>query len=315
MEAIALFKITTLLSNKFVKECLVSNSAIERSLLESLNAYVKHFETPNTREDLLAIASSILTFQQKQEKLAIAPDLSEALIQQVVTQFKVETIVNSIVDSTTETLIKEVNQWRQSLESQVLNTLNAYVQNFLSERTLNLTETILSIIPLVEYVQLRKSQAESLIQGVISKFDLQTVLEPVIDPKFLAIAQKLSELLKFGSLEELLKKTLLGDQTLINNTLENVTESLVNNELSKILGNNSLQFNIDLDSQQLMVKQVTLKLNVMQSSAPPSKSNQEIAKQVDDEIEKLRKLIQEKRGVVDISKPTIFGELQVGIPK
>ena len=293
----------------------MSNSAIERSLLESLNAYVKHFETPNTREDLLAIASSILTFQQKQEKLAIAPDLSEALIQQVVTQFKVETIVNSIVDSTTETLIKEVNQWRQSLESQVLNTLNAYVQNFLSERTLNLTETILSIIPLVEYVQLRKSQAESLIQGVISKFDLQTVLEPVIDPKFLAIAQKLSELLKFGSLEELLKKTLLGDQTLINNTLENVTESLVNNELSKILGNNSLQFNIDLDSQQLMVKQVTLKLNVMQSSAPPSKSNQEIAKQVDDEIEKLRKLIQEKRGVVDISKPTIFGELQVGIPK
>ena len=50
----------------------MSNSAIERSLLESLNAYVKHFETPNTREDLLAIASSILTFQQKQGSLAIA---------------------------------------------------------------------------------------------------------------------------------------------------------------------------------------------------------------------------------------------------
>lgn len=40
----------------------MSNSAIKRSLLESLNAYVKHFETPNTREDLLAIAGSILTF-------------------------------------------------------------------------------------------------------------------------------------------------------------------------------------------------------------------------------------------------------------
>ena len=33
----------------------MTNSAVERSLLESLNAYVKHFETPNTREDLLAI--------------------------------------------------------------------------------------------------------------------------------------------------------------------------------------------------------------------------------------------------------------------
>ena len=38
------------------------NSAVERSLLESLNAYVKHFEIPKTPEDLLAIASSILTF-------------------------------------------------------------------------------------------------------------------------------------------------------------------------------------------------------------------------------------------------------------
>ena len=287
---------------------------IERSLLESLNAYVKHFETPNTYEDLGAIASSILTFQQKQGSLAIAPDLSEALIQQVVNQFKVETVVNSIVDSTTETLIKEVNQWRQSLENQVLNTLNAYVQNFLSGRTLDLSETILSIIPLVENVQIRKSQAESLIQGVISKFDLQTVLEPVIDAKFLAIAQKLSELLQFGNLEEMLRNTILADQTLLNSTVENATESLVNNELSKILGNDSLQFNIDLDSQQLMVKQVTLKLNVMQSSAPPSKSNKEIATQVDNEIEKLRKLIQGKREVVDISKPTIFGELEVGTP-
>ena len=141
------------------------------------------------------------------------------------------------------------------------------------------------------------------------------MLEPVIDAKFLAIAQKLSELLQFGNLEEMLRNTILADQTLLNSTVENATESLVNNELSKIIGNDSLQFNIDLDSQQLMVKQVTLKLNVMQSSAPLSKSNKEIATQVDDEIEKLRKLIQGNREVVDISKPTLLGELEVGTPK
>ena len=50
----------------------MTNNDIERSLLESLNSYVKHFETPNTRKDLLAIASSILTFKQKQGSLAIA---------------------------------------------------------------------------------------------------------------------------------------------------------------------------------------------------------------------------------------------------
>jgi hypothetical protein len=36
----------------------------ERSLLDSLQAYVNRFETPNSREDLLAIASSILTFSK-----------------------------------------------------------------------------------------------------------------------------------------------------------------------------------------------------------------------------------------------------------
>jgi len=50
----------------------MTNNDVERSLLESLNAYVKHFETPNNPEDLLAIAISILTSQQQQGSLAIS---------------------------------------------------------------------------------------------------------------------------------------------------------------------------------------------------------------------------------------------------
>jgi hypothetical protein len=33
----------------------MTNKTVERSQLESFSAYVKHFETPNSREDLLAI--------------------------------------------------------------------------------------------------------------------------------------------------------------------------------------------------------------------------------------------------------------------
>lgn len=44
----------------------MTNSDIQQSLLESLNTYVRLFEIPNSREDdLLVIASSILTFDQK----------------------------------------------------------------------------------------------------------------------------------------------------------------------------------------------------------------------------------------------------------
>lgn len=260
----------------------------ERSLLDSLQAYVNRFEKPNSREDLLAIASSILTFQQKQASIAIAPNQAEALIQQVVDKF-ISTTGSSVVEATTDALVQEVNQWRHSLEDQVLNTLNAYAQKVQPEKMLDLLpDTILSILPLVESAQLRKVEAESLIQQVKSKFNLTNALAQVIDPKSLSNAEKLVQLLKFENLEKLLQDSLLGNQDLINHTLENVTESLVENELAKILGSDAVNLDIDVDAQQLMIKQVTLKLNVMQSSAPPSKSSEEISAQMDDEIERFK---------------------------
>ena len=266
----------------------MSNIVTERSLLDSLQAYVNRFETPNSREDLLAIASSILTFQQKQGSIAIAPNQAETLIQQVVDQFKVET-GDPVVAANTDALVLEVNQWRQSLENQVLNTLTAYAQKVQPEKLLGLLpDTILSILPLVESAQLRKSEAESLIEQVKSKFNLTNALAQVIEPKALANAEKLVQLLKFENLTQLLQDSLLANQDLINHTLENVTESLVENELAKILGSDVVNLDIDIDAQQLMVKQVTLKLNVMQSSAPPVKSNQEISAQMDDEIERFK---------------------------
>ncbi len=103
----------------------MTNGVTDRSLLNILHVYVDRFEIPNSREDLLAIASSILTFQQKQGNFAIDSDQAEALIQQVVNQFDVEDIANSVIDTATDELANEVEQWRRSLENQVLNILNA----------------------------------------------------------------------------------------------------------------------------------------------------------------------------------------------
>lgn len=261
----------------------------ERSLLNSLQTYVNRFDTSNSPEDLLAIASSILTFQQKQgSSIKIEPNQAEALIQQVVNQFQAKPR-SPVIDATTDTLVQEVNQWRQSLEDQVLNTLKAYARKVHPNQLQKLLpETILSILPLVENVQLRKSEAESLIRQVESKFNWNSALAQVIDPKFLAIADKLVQLSKFGDLKKRLQDSLLGNRDLINNTLENVTESFVESELAKILGSNTLHMDIDLDTQKLMVKQVTLKLNVLHSSATPSKSNEEIASQMDAEIDRFK---------------------------
>jgi hypothetical protein len=272
-----------------------SENTIERSLLDSLHAYVKDIEIPNTREDLLAITSSILTFQQKQVIEKISPDLIEPLIQNVVAQFNPDTLINSVVNLATEELVQEVNQWRQSLENQVLDSLNAFAQKFKPEGITNLLDTIVSIIPLVEDALLGKFQVNSLIQQVIKEFDFQTALEQVIGEDALAIAQKLADFLQFGNLEQELLKAVLDGKPLLNQTLENVTESLINSELHKIIGNDSVQFDIDL-----MVRQVTLKINIMQASLPPSKSAKEIANQVDDEVKRFLEERPKNSGIVNL---------------
>jgi len=92
----------------------MNNIFTDLSLLNQLHAYVNRFKTPNYREDFLAIASSILTFQQKQGSLSLDPNQAEALIQQVVNQFDVKDVANSVIDTATDELANEVDQWRRS---------------------------------------------------------------------------------------------------------------------------------------------------------------------------------------------------------
>jgi hypothetical protein len=257
------------------------------SLLNNLKAYVKSFESVSS-EDIPAIASSILTFQQKQG-IAIAPERAEELIQQVVNQFELGAVADFVADSNTETLVQEVNQWKQALESQVLNTLSAYAQSSNPDQLDQLLpETILSILPILENTQLYKSEVDSLIRQVQSKFDLNTALAQVLDPNSLAIAQKLTESLQLGNIEELLKGKLLNNESFLSQPLANMTESFVNDELKKLLGSDMFEVDLDVDAQAMMVKQVTFKLNIMQSSPAPSKSNEEIAAEVDSEVDRFK---------------------------
>jgi hypothetical protein len=258
----------------------MTNTAVESLLLDSLHAYVKEIEIPNNEDDLLAIASSILTFQLKQANKSLPPNLAELLTQQVVNQFNANAVFNSVINSATKEFVGKA-KWRHSLENQVLETLNSYVQEYRPQGITNLSETILSIIPLVESVLLGKFQVNSLIQQVTKEFDLQTALGQIIGEDTLAIAQKLADFLQFGSLEKLLEETIIENQPLLDQAIESIAESFVNTELAKILGSNKFKFDIDLDTQQLMVKQVTFKFNILQSPPPPPKSLDEFGKEID----------------------------------
>ena len=276
----------------------MTDIATGQELSASLMAYVKHFQLPiqlpvqpsiqssNAPDQLEAIASSILTFQQKQGSIAIAPAQFDTLIQQAVAEFRMENMETAIVDPTTQALVQDVQQWQQKLDNQVLDTLTAYVQQFQPEQVQDLSKIILSIVPLVDNVQLRKLDADFLIQRVTSQFDAKTAMEKLVGAEPIAIAEKLSKSLQLGDLETLLKETILGNSQFLvdqlNQPIENITEDFVNSKLAELLGNDALQIDIDVDAQQMMVKQVTFKLNVMQSSPTRTKSAAEINEQIDD---------------------------------
>ncbi len=137
---------------------------------------------------------------------------------------------------------------------------------------------------------MHRSEFDFLLQQVKSKFSIENALGQVIEPQYLAIAQKLAKSLQLGNVTELFEQQLLQGRSLVEQSIENLTESFVNQELKKFLGSDAVQVDIDVDAQQMMVKQVVLKLNMMQSSPPPVKSNADISKQIDEEVAKMKLL-------------------------
>ncbi|MEB3339058.1 MAG: hypothetical protein VKJ46_16420 [Leptolyngbyaceae bacterium] len=287
-------------------------------LLETLNAYVSYFGIPNSSEQLQAIAGSILTLQQKQGNLAISSDQIESLIQQVVGQFDIAKIASPLSNPDIAAQAQQVHQWQESLESETLNILNAYVQQYLpNQTTLNLRETILSILPMVEDIHAGRACVESLIQQVTSRFSWEAALAQGIGAESGAIAHKLAGVLNQGTLETLLQETVTAYLQGSELTLQNVTASIVQKAMSAIVASGS-QFGLDIDlgveDQGLLIQQVSFKLNLLQAAPPTSKTAQQIATQMQQEIERFHAERHKVLGAANLMQPTILGDLSVGIP-
>jgi len=200
--------------------------ALVQFLLETLISYGRQFGIPASEEDLRAIAGAILSFQQKQGHLAIAPEAVEPLIQQVVGQFQPQQVATAPTDAETVILAQQVQQWRDSLASQVLDSLNAYVQQLPLEPTnLDLQDIILAIIPLVEEMPLSQTEVKSLVQRVASEFNWQIALAQIISPNGLAIAQRLVGFLQHGDLATTLQEQVLSYLQQFAPKLKTITET------------------------------------------------------------------------------------------
>jgi hypothetical protein len=276
---------------------VISMSATD-TLLHSLKAYIKTFGISDDQH-IKAITRTILRFRQQEGASAIALMSPDQLIDQVIQKFKQDPALPNAVDADTQKFISTVHQWQRSLADRVLNTLTAYAHNLapqqVQEFTTNLLpQALLSALPLVNDEPLAKAEFDLLLQQVQNRFNdpasIANLLQQAIAPQYVAIAQKLTQSLRFRDVTALFEQKLLEGASLVNQSVENLTESFVNQELAKFLGTDAVQVDIDVDVQHMLVKQVVFKMNIMQASPAPIKSSADIGKQIDEEVAKMNLL-------------------------
>ena len=276
-----------------------------------LDAYVQKFGQPGSGGELEAIIGSSIAAV---DRLKLTQKETEQLIQTVASQFDPQVAASRLLDVQFKLIAQKVQNWRTEKERVVLNTLAAYVQKFAPDLLENQwIGVVKSMLPLIEDRQISKAEAKDLIQRVVSKFSLQEALSSQIDPKFVAIAEKVAGYAKHAKLEGTVLEVL---DAYIQEFKPDITEFFIEQAVKSIFSHSDklgVKVDIELEDRQLLVKQVFLKLQLMEPSPSPSKTAIEISQQIDQEIFKFKRLRKQQLGVFNAAQPTILGDLQVGI--
>ncbi len=301
------------------------NQTINDFVLHTLRVYGANFGVPQSTDDVAAIAHTILNLHQQATNTSLATEMQAQLIQQVVQQFDPGQSIASVTDPAAIALANQVHQRQQALDGQVLTTLTAYVQNHLPNPStfdpsdFNLSDTVLAILPLIADGSISRPEVDALIRRVGQRFNLQTALTQVIPSEVAAIAANVATILQHGHLDSLVQQTVIAYLAKTQPGLTRITDSLIQTALSHVLGSGlmtqlGLAEQLSHDQQNLLVQQVSFKLNIMQADPQPSTTAQDIAANMATEIDQFQRDRHQQLGDTNALQPTLLGDLEVGIP-
>jgi hypothetical protein len=247
-------------------------------------------------EELAAIAGAIVTWQARAQALQAHGLALEAWVQAVLQDFDVQgaiasgkaTLNDRVVDGGKQAMVDEIHQWRQTLRSQVLDTLSAYLQDQATHWVpAALRPTVLTIVPLVADGTVTRAETEAIVREIQAQFEPAQLLDRVIDPTWRAIAAQVVTCLEHQSLETALRDTVHAFIQTHRPALVDIGERLVERLMGTVLdhrGEFNLDVAVDAHTQRLIVQQVSFKLHWLEASPPPSQSAIALAQQLDDEV-------------------------------
>jgi len=271
------------------------------TLRHALVAYDQAYGLPADAADRQAVVGALLCSLPDGAAMVAAATPKAQIVDTVV-----DTVVNT--DPTTiattalttahSALAAAAHQRRQQLVTDLRGTLDAYVQQCAPAVAVDDLHTALeAAIPLVSGGPITAAEARSLIRQVTPTLQAALPSEVAraveVGGHSLELAQTLAQVLRQRPFEQAVCETVTAYGQHFQDQAVAIGEELIENAIEAILRNQrqfGFEFDIDLSltDRQLMVQQVSFKLNILQASPPPSKTALEIAQQIHSEVERFR---------------------------
>ncbi|MBU6229119.1 MAG: hypothetical protein KGQ93_05450 [Cyanobacteria bacterium REEB459] len=265
---------------------------LEKDLLAALQIYHQVYGLPTAPEQLQGVAATLL-------RLALAnqppiPGLQEPtqVINQVLQLWNAGAIVPTILHQGQQLLATQAHQWQANLSQQVTDILSAYIQHYAPGLDRHgIQETILTALPLITQNGITSQEVNGLVGKVLDSFDWQTALASQINPGVIDVVKHLVTACSQKPLENAVSQTVTAYIQKFAPGIEKIGENLIEQTLSAVL-KQPVDFDLNLDlnlvNHQLLIQQVSFKLNIMKQSPPPSKTALAMAAQLQGEITKLQ---------------------------
>lgn len=301
------------------------DAATQKTLQNALYAYVQAYGG-ETLEDARAIAGSILSVKEKAGELVSQGLEIEQWVDDLVTGFEPDEVAERVVEEGERAIAAQAKHWREKVEVKARATVDAYIQKYVPDLdTTKIQDLVATVLPVVEDAKISRDEAHRLISTISEQFDWQSAVGRVIDPKWVMLAEKTMQVVKNRDVEDSVVDVMNAYVYKFKPTAVEIGEGLVEQAMQAVTNSKvklDLDFDLDAETQQLMVKQVMLKFNLMEASPPPSRTMLEIAQQVNDEVARYRRehglddinYIPERQTTDDASGgAALGGEMSVGI--
>jgi hypothetical protein len=287
----------------------MANEALVQSVLEGLIAYGQLYGLPDNNIQIQAIIGTLINVHAPQ---ALKPQQIGHILQLVQSRFNAEAIAQAAVDQSKQALARQAHQWRESVERQVKGALDAYIHQYApAVTTKSLQDMVIAIAPMINDGQITKPEVIGLAHTLSHTFAPNSTLSRVLNPTNLALAKNLAAVFRQRDTEAAVTETVTAYVDKFAPALEEIGESLIENALSAVL-KNKVEFGIDLDlnlaNKQLLIQQVSFKLNIMQQSPRPSKTAQQMAAELNAEIERFKAERQRRLGGSDVTDGTLSND-------